>query len=388
MKYFHLVWASLFRRKTRTLLTLLSIVVAFVLFGLLSALIIAFNRGVDLAGADRLVTQGKYSLTEVLPIGYYEQIKSLPGVEAATHAQWFGGIYREPKNFFPQFAIDPASYLDMYPEFSIDPAQRKAFEDTRTGAIVGASLARRFGWKIGDRIPIQATIWPLADGSNAWEFELVGVFEGKDETAKSQEGIMFFHWDYFDEARRFAKGTTGIYIVKADDPAKAAAVGAEIDRRFANSQNETKTGSEKAFNQNFIKQIGDIGFIVQAILSAVFFTILLVTGNTLAQSVRERIPEIAILKTLGFSDGKALGLVLAEALLLCLLGGMLGLGLVSLLIPGMARAMEGFLPGLGINAGTWAWGAGIALALGLVTGLLPALKARRLKIVDALSGHQ
>ncbi|MGH8106677.1 MAG: ABC transporter permease, partial [Arenimonas sp.] len=210
MKYFHLIWASLFRKKTRTILTLLSIIVAFLLFGLLSALIIAFNRGVDLAGADRLVTQGKYSLTEVLPIGYYEQIKKIPGVKGATHAQWFGGVYQEPKNFFPQFAVDPASYLDMYPEFVITPEQRKAFENTRTGAIVGASLAKRFGWKVGDRIPIQGTIWPLANGSNNWEFELVGTFEGRDETAKSQEGAMLFHWDYFDEARRFARGTTGI----------------------------------------------------------------------------------------------------------------------------------------------------------------------------------
>lgn len=388
MKYLHLIWASLFRKKTRTALTLLSIIVAFVLFGLLSALIIAFNRGVELAGADRLVVQGKYSLTEVLPIGYYPQIQQLPGVTAATHAQWFGGVYQEPRNFFPQFAIDPASYLDMYPEFLIPAEQREKFIATRTGAIAGASLARRFGWKVGDRIPIQATIWTRADGSNAWEFELVGIYEGRDETARSQEGALLFHWDYFDEARQFARGTTGIYIVRVADPEAAAAVAEQIDGRFANSQNETKTGSEKAFNQNFIKQIGDIGFIVQAILSAVFFTILLVTGNTLAQSVRERVPEIAILKTLGFTDGKALALVLAEALLLCLLGGALGLGLVSLLVPGMAAAMEGFLPGLGVNAGTWGFGALIALALGVATGLLPALRARRLKIVDALGGHQ
>lgn len=387
MKYLHLIWASLFRKKTRTILTLFSIMVAFVLFGLLHGLIIAFNRGVELSGADRLVTQGKYSLTEVLPISYYTQIRDTPGVELVTHAQWFGGVYQEPSNFFPQFAVDPPTYLDMYPEFLIAPAQREAFLGTRTGAVAGKSLADRFGWKIGDKIPIQGTIWPKADGSNTWEFDLVGIFEGKDEVAKSQEGALLFQWDYFDEARQFAHGTSGIYIIRVADPDQVAAIAAEIDRRFANSQNETKTGSEKAFNQNFIKQIGDIGFIVQAILGAVFFTILLVTGNTMAQSVRERIPEIGILKTLGFDDGKALALVFAEAMLLCLLGGLLGLALVSVIVPGMAKAMSAFLPGMAVDGRTWSIGAAIAVGLGVVTGLLPAWKAKRLRIVDALSGH-
>lgn len=387
MKYLHLIWASLFRKKTRTILTLFSIMVAFVLFGLLHGLIIAFNRGVELSGADRLVTQGKYSLTEPLPISYYTQIRDMPGVELVTHAQWFGGVYQEPSNFFPQFAVDPPTYLDMYPEFLIAPAQREAFLGTRTGAVAGKSLADRFGWKIGDKIPIQGTIWPKADGSSTWEFDLVGIFEGKDEVAKSQEGALLFHWDYFDEARQFAHGTSGIYIIRVADPNQVAAIAAEIDRRFANSQNETKTGSEKAFNQNFIKQIGDIGFIVQAILGAVFFTILLVTGNTMAQSVRERIPEIGILKTLGFDDGKALALVFAEAMLLCLLGGLLGLALVSVIVPGMAKAMSAFLPGMGVDGRTWSIGAAIAVGLGVVTGLLPAWKAKRLRIVDALSGH-
>jgi putative ABC transport system permease protein len=386
MKYLHLIFASLFRKKTRTILTLVSIVVAFVLFGLLQALIIAFNRGVELAGADRLVTQGKYSLTEVLPISYYAQIRDTPGVTLVTHAQWFGGVYQEPRNFFPQFAVDPATYLDMYPEFLIAPAQREAFLRSRTGAIAGKSLADRFGWKVGDKIPIQGTLWPKADDTT-WDLDLVGIFVGKDETAKSQEGSLLFQWDYFDEARKFGRGTTGIYITRVADPAQTAAIAADIDRRFANSQNETKTGSEKAFNQNFIKQIGDIGFIVQAILGAVFFTILLVTGNTMAQSVRERIPEIGLLKTLGFSDGKALGLVFAEAMLLCLLGGLLGLALVSAIVPGMAKALSQFLPGMAVDGKTWGIGAAIAMALGVVTGVMPAWKARRLRIVDALSGH-
>lgn len=387
MKYLHLVWASLFRRKTRTVLTLFSIVVAFILFGLLSALVIAFNRGVELAGADRLITQGKYSLTQILPISYYPQIQQIPGVSLVTHAQWFGGVYQEPKNFFAQFAVEPESYLDMYPEFLIPAEQREAFIGTRTGAIAGKSLAARFGWKIGDRIPIEATIWPKADGSNTWEFELVGLFEGKDPAAKSQEGSLLFQWEYFDEARQFGRGTSGIYIVRVADADRSASIAAEIDRRFANSQTETKTGSEKAFNQNFIKQIGDIGFIVQSILGAVFFTILLVTGNAMAQSVRERIPEIAILKTLGFTDAKALAIVFAEAMLLSLLGGLVGLMLVSAIVPGMAKGLENYLPGLGVDGSTWGIGAALAIGLGIVTGLLPALRAKRLRIVDALSGH-
>lgn len=387
MKYLHLVWASLFRRKTRTVLTLFSIVVAFILFGLLNALVIAFNRGVELAGADRLITQGKYSLTQILPISYYPQIQQIPGVSLVTHAQWFGGVYQEPKHFFAQFAVEPASYLDMYPEFLIPAEQREAFIRTRTGAIAGKSLAARFGWKIGDRIPIEATIWPKADGSNTWEFELVGLFEGKDPAAKSQEGLLLFQWEYFDEARQFGRGTSGIYIVRVADADRSASIAAEIDRRFANSQTETKTGSEKAFNQNFIKQIGDIGFIVQSILGAVFFTILLVTGNAMAQSVRERIPEIAILKTLGFTDAKALAIVFAEAMLLSLLGGLVGLLLVSAIVPGMAKGLENYLPGLGVDGSTWGIGAALAIGLGIVTGLLPALRARRLRIVDALSGH-
>ena len=387
MKYLHLIWASLFRRKTRTVLTLFSIVVAFILFGLLSALMTAFYRGVEVAGADRLVTQGKYSLTEVLPISYYPQIQQIPGVTLVTHGQWFGGIYQDPKNFFAQFAVDPATYLEMYPEFTIPADQLEAFQRTRTGAVVGKTLADRFGWKIGDRIPIQATIWPKADGSNTWEFELAGIFVGSDQTAKGNEGTMLFHWDYFDEARQFGRGTTGIYITRVTDAARAGEMAKTIDARFANSRNETTTGSEKAFNLNFIKQIGDIGFIVQSILGAVFFTILLVTGNAMAQAVRERIPEIAILKTLGFTDGKALALVFSESLLLAVLGGLIGLLLVALIVPGMAQALQAFLPDLAVGPNTWLIGGALAIGLGIVTGHLPAMKAKRLRIVDALSGH-
>lgn len=387
MKYLPLILAGLFRRKTRSALTLLSIAVAFILFGLLQALAIAFNRGVEVSGDDRLVTQGRYSLTEVLPISYLERIKQVPGIKLVTHAQWFGGVYQDPSNFFVQFAIEPESYFQMYSEYLIAPEQVEAFKANRIGAVVGKSLAERFGWKIGDRIPIQATIWPKADGSNLWEFELVGIFAGHDEATRSQEGALLFHWDYFDEARAFERGTTGIFIARVDDPAQLTAVSASIDAGFRNSGHETKSGSEKAFNANFIAQMGDIGLIVSAILAAVFFTILLVTANTMAQSVRERIPEIAILKTLGFSDGTALTLVLCEAFALCAIGALLGMGFVGVIITPIGHAVEGFMPGIGINGWTWVQAFTLATTLALATGLMPAWRAKRLKIVDALAGH-
>lgn len=387
MKYLPLILAGLLRKKTRTVLTLISIAIAFVLFGLLQALHIAFNRGVEISGEDRLVTQGRYSLTEVLPISYLERIRQTPGVKLVTHAQWFGGVYQDPSNFIAQFAVDPDTYFDMYSEYLVAPEQKAAFRANRIGAIAGKSLAERFGWRVGDRIPIQATIWPKADGSNDWEFELVGTFAGRDEATRSQEGTLLFRWDYFDEARAFERGTTGIYIARVEDPARLAAVAAEIDRGFRNSGHETKSGSEKAFNASFIAQLGDIGLIVTAILSAVFFTILLVTANTMAQSVRERIPEIAILKTLGFDDRTALALVLCEALALCALGALIGMGVVAAIIGPVGKAVESFMPGIGITGWTWAQAFAIATALAFATGMMPAWKAKRLRIVEALGGH-
>ncbi len=382
---FGFILANLFRRKARTLLTLASLAAGFLLFGLLQAVQLAFDRGVELSGDDRLITQGRYSFTEILPIGYRAQIAAVPGVELVTHAQWFGGYYQKQSNFFPNFAVDPESYLDMYPEFLISPEARAAFIATRDGAVAGRSLAARFNWKIGDRIPIMATIWPRAGGALDWSFQLVGLFEGRDETARSQEGMLLFHHDYFDEARQFAKGTTGIYIVRIAGPELADRVAAEIDRRFRNSPNETKTGPEKAFNQSFIKQIGDIEAIIAIVLSAVFFTLLLLTANTMSQAVRERTAELAILKTIGFSGRRVLGMVLAEALLLCLIGALAGLGLTALIMPGLAAAVAAWFPGLGLVTATWIEGLAIAALLAAAIGLPPAIAASRLTIVAALA---
>jgi putative ABC transport system permease protein len=386
MKYLSLVWASLFRSRTRTLLTLLSVVAAFLLFGMLDSVRVAFNAGGSVTGADRLVVASRLSITQMLPYSLLSQIESTPGVKKVAYAAWFGGIYRDPKDFFPNFSVGP-NYFDMYPEFELPPAQRRAFEADRTGAIVGASLAKRFGWKIGDTIPLQATIFPQKDGSNAWPLKLDGIFEIKDAKRKGQEGQLLFHWKYFDEANQFVNGRVGWYMVKLDNPNNADRVARAIDAISANSDHETKTQTEEAFNQAFAKQFADIGLIVTAIMAAVFFTLLLLTGNTMSQAVRERIPELAVLKTIGFSNRSVLWLVLAESIFLIVLGGLLGLALAALLMPMVSTASGGTIQLPTVLPRTWAVGFALMLAIGVVVGLLPALRAMRLKIVDALAGR-
>jgi putative ABC transport system permease protein len=386
MKYLSLVWASLFRSRTRTLLTLLSVVAAFLLFGMLDSVRVAFNAGGSVTGADRLVVASRLSITQMLPYSLLSRIESTPGVKKVAYAAWFGGIYQDPKNFFPNFSVGP-NYFDMYPEFELPPAQRRAFEADRTGAIVGASLAKRFGWKVGDTIPLQATIFPQKDGSNAWPLKLDGIFEIKDAKRKGQEGQLLFHWKYFDEANQFVNGRVGWYMVKLDNPNNADRVAKAIDAISANSDHETKTQTEEAFNQAFAKQFADIGLIVTAIMAAVFFTLLLLTGNTMAQAVRERIPELAVLKTIGFSNRSVLWLVLAESIFLIVLGGGLGLALAALLMPAISAASGGTIQLPTVLPQTWAVGLALMLAIGVVVGLLPALRAMRLKIVDALAGR-
>lgn len=382
MKYGWLVWRNLWRRRTRTLLTILSVFVAFALFGLLSAIDRAFNAGSDVANVDRLMVINKISIIQPLPISYYERIRSLPGVQEVTHANWFGGYYQEPRNPFPQFPVDAASYLKVYPEIELLPEQVRAWLDNRVGAIVGRTLAERYGWRLGDRLPIQATIYPQQDGNRTWEFEIEGIFTSRDPAAN--DVVMLFHYDYFDEARQFGQGQVGWYILRVTDPARAAEVARTIDEMFANSPAETKTSTERAFAESFAKQFGDIGLIITGILTAVFFTILLVAGNTMAQSVRERIPELAVLKTIGFGDGTVLAMVLAEALLIVLIGGALGLGLAGILISGVAKTFATVLPGIILPSDSILLGVLYMVLVGLAAGLLPALEAWRLTIVQAL----
>ena len=385
MKYLSLVWAQLFRSKTRTLLTLLSVVTAFLLFGMLDSVRVAFNSGGSIEGANRLVTTSRLSITQTLPVRLLEQIRGVPGVQNATYAMWFGGIYQDPKNFFANFSVAP-NYFDVYTNYEMPPEQLKAFQDTRSGAVVGETLAKEFGWKIGDTIPLQATIFPR-QGSNDWPLELVGIFRAKDRTAASgEERQLFMNWKYFDESNDYIKGQVSWYTVTLENPAQASRVAQAIDALSMNSDRETKSQTESAFQQSFAKQFADIGLIVTSIMGAVFFTLLLLTGNTMAQAVRERVPELAILKTLGFKDGTVLWLVLVESVLLVGLGGVLGMALARVVLPGLASRSQGMLPA-SIPLQTWLVGLGLIVLIGLVVGVLPALRAKRLKIVDALAGR-
>jgi putative ABC transport system permease protein len=379
MKYLPLLWRNLWRKKVRTIFTLLSIFVAFLLFGLLMTIRAAFALGVDIAGLDRLVLIHKISLIMPLPVSYENRLRSTPGVELATHNTWFGGVYQDPSNFFAQIAVEPEPFTTIYPEYRIPPEQYKAWLADRQGVIVGVDLAKRFGWKIGDRVPIQGTIWLPKEGE-VWEFNIVGMYDADSGIDKTQ---FFFRYDYLDENRIRGEGQVGWYIVKIADASKAQQMGATFDEMFANSSAETKTTTEKGFVEGFAKQIGDIGAIMVAILVAVLFTMLLVAANTMAQSVRERTSEVGVLKTLGFSNGSILTLVLAESVVICVIGGGLGL-LAAWLIVQRGDPTGGMLPVFTLPSRDIAVGAALIMALGIVAGLLPAVSAMQLKITDAL----
>jgi putative ABC transport system permease protein len=381
MKFLPLVWKNLMRRKVRTLFTLLSILIAFLLFGYLSAIRVAFSMGVELTGDDRLVMTHKVSIIQLLPYSYLARIRSVEGVKEAVNVTWFGGIYQNPGNFFPQFPVEPEEYFRMYPEFLLPADQMERWKENRTGAVVGRNIAERFGWKIGDRIPIQGTYWRPKAGGATWEFTIDGIYDGKEKGTDTTQFL--FHYDYFDENRSFGEGYTGWYVLRIDDPAQATSIAQKIDAMFANSPAETKTVPEKAFAQGFANQVGNIGAILTAIVSAVFFTILLVAGNTMAQAVRERTNELAVIKTLGFSDRQVLTLVLMESLAIAVLGGALGMGLAWLIIQ-RGDPTNGFLPLFYLPPRDLVVGGAIVLALGITAGLVPATRAMRLRIVDAL----
>jgi putative ABC transport system permease protein len=386
MKYLHLVWSALFRRKTRTVFTLLSVLAAFLLFGLLNSVRDAFaSAGHSVAGASRLITISKVSFMVALPMSLEMRIRAVPGVAEVTYANWFGGIYQDPKNFFANESVAP-NFFDVYPEFKLPPAELRAWQDTRTGAIVGQSLATKFHWKIGDQIPLQGTIFPQKGGANTWTFNLVGIYHVANASQRQQEQALFFHWKYFDEATAFGGGNVGWYIVKIGRPKDADRIAQAIDAISANSDHETKSQSEDAFQASFVSQFADIGLIVGSIMGAVFFTLILLTGNTMAQAVRERIPELAILKTVGFSNRSVLGLVLAESVLLLLLGGAVGLGLADVAVS-VIRARLGAIPMLPVGLTSWLQGVGLMALIGLLVGALPARRGMRLRIVDALAGR-
>ncbi|MCC7242083.1 MAG: FtsX-like permease family protein [Acidobacteria bacterium] len=379
MKFIPLLWSSLWRKKFRTVFTLLSIFVAFLLFGLLMTIRTAFSFGVDIAGLDRLVLIHKVSLIMPLPISYLERLQATEGVTLATHNTWFGGVYQDPSNFFAQIAVEPGPFLRLYPEFRLPPDQVAAWKADRQGAIVGTDLARRFNWSVGDRVPILGTIWQPKQGQ-VWEFNIDGIYDGDAGVDKTQ---FFFRYDYLDENRQRGEGLVGWYVVKIDDAARAQEMAARFDAMFANSPAETKTTTEKGFVEGFAKQVGDIGAIMIAILVAVLFTMLLVAANTMAQSVRERTSEVGVLKTLGFSNTSILALVLGESVLIAVLGGSLGL-LAAWLFVQQGDPTGGMLPIFVLPGRAVAVGAALVVGLGLVAGLLPAVTAMQLKITEAL----
>ncbi len=377
MKFLPLLFANLFRRKVRTILTIGSFAVALFLFCLLVTIRAAFNQGVEAAGADRLLVINKVSLIQPLPLAYRDRISKVPGVEGITFANWFGGVYQDEKNFFAQFAIDHETYRGLYTEFALTDAEWKAFQDDKTGAIVGEATAQRFGFKVGDRIPILGAGYP-----GDWNFTLRGIYKG---TRPSDDLTQFwFRWDHLQEkVPSWMKNQVGWYTIRMAPGQDLVAISRAVDERFANSPFETRTQSEKAFMAAFVNQMGNIEFLMMAIGGVVFFTLMLVTGNTMAMSVRERTGELAVLKTLGFSDGFVLALVLAESALLAALGGTLGILLAKIFTlqgdPTNGMFASFYLPPSGIAAG-----AAISLTVGLVAGLIPAFTAMKLQVATAL----
>jgi putative ABC transport system permease protein len=381
MKFAYLIWCAMTRKKVRALLTILSTVVAFILFGFLCGIRQALVGGVEVAGADRLIVRDKVSIIQLMPITHKDRMDRIPGVAFATHQTWFGGIYQDPKNFFMQNPVEPEDFLKMHPEILLPKEQLKAWLDTRTGAIVGRPTMERFHWHIGDKIPIMSPIWRKSDGSQTWTFDIVGVYTASDK--RTDTTPLFFRYDYFDESRNNGKGLVGWYTIKVKDPARAVEIAKAVDAEFENSPNETKTEPEGAFAQAWASQIGDITLIVAGIMGAVFFTLLLVTGNDMAQGVRERVGEIGVLKAIGFSDGQVLGLVLFESCFMTMTAGTLGLVLATLMIS-RGDPTGGLLPLFNFPTHDFFIGLGLALALGIASGLIPALQAMRLRVADAL----
>ncbi len=380
MKFRGLIFANLFRKKLRLILTIGSFAVALFLFAFLAVVRGAFNRGADIAGADRLVVINRISIIQPLPLAYRDKILRIPGVKAVTHNNWFGGVYQDEKNFFPQFVIDVENQRKVLPELKVPDDQWNNFVKDRQGAIVGAKTAARFHWKIGDHIPIKNALF---GGGDTWDFNIDGIYHS--EHAGGDESQFWFQWDYFEERMpQSFKGNVGWYVIKLDNPDYAVSVAKAIDDMAANSSFETKTETESAFAAGWVKQFGNIQFLIMTIGTVVFFTLLLVTGNTMAISVRERVGELAVLKAIGFTDRSLLFFVLAEALTIALVGGLLGLGLAALAVPVLAAALNGLLPTLILSKAILALGLATAILVGGISGLLPGIGAMRMRVVTAL----
>jgi putative ABC transport system permease protein len=383
MKYFGLIWAGLWRKKVRTIFTMLSIVVAFLLFGLLQGFNQGLNSAVNRLDVDRLYVSARVSMTDGLPIAHLNRITTVPGIKAVSHWTYFGGYYRDQRTPIPAFVTDPESMFKVYKELKIKPEYMEAMKATRTGVLVKDTLAQKHGWKIGDRIPIGTTIWTTKSGSNTWEFDLVGTFDAGDYGAGFPS--FYINHEYFKEASAFGGSIVHYYLVGIEDPREATQISNAIDALFANSTNETRTQTETALMQMQLKQLGDINFIVNAIVGAVLFTLLFLTANTMMQSVRERTSELAVLKTLGYTDGKVLVLVMVEALILCVFAAAAGIALATAIFA--APQLKAVFGPMQMPLIVIGMGALMAALLAFVSGFPPAWRAKRLNIVEALAGR-
>jgi putative ABC transport system permease protein len=382
MKYFMLIWAGLWRKKARTIFTMLSVIVAFLLFGLLQGINLGFANVVTNLNVNRLFTSNKYSMVEGMPIALANRISAIPHVSGITHLTYFGGFFQDKRNAIGVFASDIQVLFKLYPEFTMPKDQLEAMQRTPNGAVITSALAKQYGWKLGDRIPIGTSIWTKKDGRNDYQFEIVGIFDIKG-TGATGPNSFYINFNYFDEERRFSNGIVHYYITGIDDPHRAQDVITALDGLTANSSDETKTQTEQAFAASQLKQLGDINFIVNAIVGAVLFTLLFLTGNTMMQSMRERVPELAVLKTLGFTDGKVSMFVLFESIALCVVSAGIGLGLARLGFMGIKNVFGG----LTMPPSVIVIGIAIAVVVAVASGLPPALRAKRLNIVDALAGR-
>ena len=382
------IWRNLYRKPIRASLTFFSLVVAFSLYLLLGAVAVLFTVDeTSVAGANRLVTQPKYSMIDSMPKDYVKEINALDGVENAAAAVWFGGFYQDQRNFFPTFPVDPASYFDIYKELVVDSEVVQKFADTRTGAVASEALAAQFGWKVGDMVPISSSIYPRQDGSMDWQYELVGTYVAPEDSG----GPFLMHYDYFEEENGYGPGTIGWITIRISDPDRAAEISKTIDEMYKNSGDPTRTETEDEYNKGFLKQLGNIELMMTGILSAVFFTILLLTANTMSQSFRERISELGVLKTFGFTDLALSLFVMFEAVLMCVVPALIGMLLSALAIQSgvLSTISFGFVPSMNLEivVRTFMSGIGISIGLGVLISSIPAMTTMRLSIVDALSRH-
>ena len=376
-----LVVRNALRHKLRTMLTVLGIVVAIVAFGLLRTVVDAWYAGANASSSTRLVTRNAVSLVFPMPLTYAQKIRQVDGVAGVSWANWFGGVYVTERNFFPQFAIDPATYLPMYPEFVLGDDQRKAFLTDRAGAIVGRKLAAEYGWKVGDTIPLRGTIYP-----GTWSFTLRGIYEGA--AASTDESAMYFHWSYLNETvkQRYPRRADqiGVFVVEIRDPARAAEVAAAIDATFRNSLAETLTETEKAFQLGFIAMTETILLVIQAVSFVVIVIIMAVMANTMAMTARERNAEYATLKALGFPGAFVAGLILAESLAIALAGGLAGIALTHPVAAAFAGAVGTLFPVFIVSDRTMLLQLAAAALVGAVAAVAPAWHAARLRIVEGL----